>query len=84
MQREALLRTGRYGPYESSYVRKDGSIVWTHVSLALVRKSDGQPDYFVAVIENIARDEADTPRKSLSTRAMARLVSSADSARKRA
>jgi len=38
----------------------------------------------LAVIENIARDEADTPRKSLSTRAMERLVSSADSARKRA
>src|SRR5262245_44592804 len=38
----------------------------------------------LAVIENIARDEAGTPRKSLSTREMARLVSSADNARKRA
>jgi DNA-binding MarR family transcriptional regulator len=38
----------------------------------------------LAVIENIARDEAGTPRKSVSTREMARLVSSADSARKRA
>jgi DNA-binding MarR family transcriptional regulator len=38
----------------------------------------------LAVIENIARDDAGTPRKSVSTRAMARLVSSADSARKRA
>ena len=38
----------------------------------------------LAVIENIARDDADHPRRTLSTREMARLVSSADSARKRA
>jgi PAS domain S-box-containing protein len=45
---------------EKRYCRKNGSIVWANVTVALVRKDDGSPDYFISVIEDIsARKEAE-------------------------
>ncbi|WP_333872880.1 CHASE domain-containing protein [Methylobacter sp.] len=38
---------------EKKYLRKDGGFVWGNLSVKLIRHSDGVPDYFVAVIENI-------------------------------
>ncbi|HJW24285.1 MAG TPA: PAS domain S-box protein [Rhodocyclaceae bacterium] len=38
---------------EKRYVRKDGAVVWTNLSIALVRKPSGEPDYFLSVIEDI-------------------------------
>ncbi|MBE9012536.1 PAS domain S-box protein [Pseudanabaenaceae cyanobacterium LEGE 13415] len=38
---------------EKRYLRKDRSIVWISVTVSLVRTSDGKPDYFIAVIEDI-------------------------------
>lgn len=40
---------------EKRYSRKDGSIVWVNLSVALTRKPDGSPDYFISVIEDISR-----------------------------
>lgn len=40
---------------EKRYLRKDGSTVWVNFTVALVRSPDGRPDYFVSVIEDIAR-----------------------------
>lgn len=39
---------------EKRYFRKDGSLVWINLSVALTRKPDGAPDYFIAVIEDIS------------------------------
>ena len=38
---------------EKRYLRKDRKIVWINLTIALVRKQSGQPDYFISVIEDI-------------------------------
>lgn len=38
---------------EKRYVHKDGHDVWVNLTVALLKKSDGSPDYFVSVIEDI-------------------------------
>jgi|GEM_PF-737253 len=42
---------------EKRYIRRDGSLVWVNLTVSLVRRPDGAPDYFIQVIEDI------TPRK---------------------
>ena len=42
---------------EKRYLRKSGETVWVQKSVSLVRDSEGQPSYLVAITENI------TPRK---------------------
>jgi PAS domain S-box-containing protein len=45
---------------EKRYYRKDGSVVWCNLSVALLRKPDGSADYFISVVEDIsARKEAE-------------------------
>ncbi len=39
---------------EKRYFRKDGSIVWVSLTVALIWKADGTPDYFISVIEDIS------------------------------
>jgi PAS domain S-box-containing protein len=39
---------------EKRYVRKDASLVWVNMTISLVRTSEGQPDYFIAVVEDIS------------------------------
>jgi PAS domain S-box-containing protein len=44
---------------EKRYVRKDGGVVWARLTASLARCSDGSPDYFISVIEDItAQKEA--------------------------
>lgn len=38
---------------EKRYLRKDGSSFWVNLSVALLRREDGAPDYFIAVVEDI-------------------------------
>jgi PAS domain S-box-containing protein len=49
------LLTGEINSYamEKRYVCKEGSIVWVNLTVALARKPDATPDYFISVIENI-------------------------------
>lgn len=55
-----LLLAGAHGSHgmEKRYVRKDGSVIWANVALALVRKPCGEPDYILAVIEDIQQRKA--------------------------
>ncbi|GAC1305339.1 MAG: PAS domain S-box protein [Steroidobacteraceae bacterium] len=39
---------------EKRFLRKDGSYLWTDLSVALRRSADGRPDCMIAVIEDIA------------------------------
>ena len=39
---------------EKRYYRKDGSIVWVNLTVSLVRKADGSPDYFISIVEDIS------------------------------
>lgn len=38
---------------EKRYLRKDGEIVWAHLTVALLRRPDGQPDHFISVVEDV-------------------------------
>jgi PAS domain S-box-containing protein len=40
---------------EKRYVRKSGEDIWCNLTVSLVRKRDGRPDYFISVIEDITR-----------------------------
>ena len=43
---------------EKRYLRKDGSPIWINLTGTLVRDEAGAPDYFIAVVEDIARRKA--------------------------
>ncbi|NER79960.1 MAG: PAS domain S-box protein [Leptolyngbya sp. SIO1D8] len=38
---------------EKRYIRKNGTITWINLTVSLVRQQNGEPDYFIAVIEDI-------------------------------
>jgi PAS domain S-box-containing protein len=61
---------------EKRYFRKDGSIVWVSLTVSLVRRGDGAPDYFISVIADI------TGRKQAEAEAahLAAIVESSDDA----
>lgn len=40
---------------EKRYTHKNGSTVWCHVTVSLVRNSSGEPKYLISVIEDITR-----------------------------
>lgn len=44
---------------EKRYVLKDGSRLWVDLSVALVRREDGSPDYFISVIDDIDQRKRD-------------------------
>jgi PAS domain S-box-containing protein len=45
---------------EKRYCRKDGSLVGVNLTVSLMRKANGSPDYFISVIEDIsARKQAE-------------------------
>jgi PAS domain S-box-containing protein len=46
--------------FEKRYLRKDGTVVWVDLTVALVRNTDGAPEYEVAVFDDITeRKRAD-------------------------
>ncbi|MCB2017118.1 MAG: PAS domain S-box protein, partial [Hydrogenophaga sp.] len=40
------------------YRHKDGHIVWAQLTVALMRAPDGQPDYFISVIQDISAQKS--------------------------
>jgi two-component system CheB/CheR fusion protein len=38
---------------EKRYIRKDGETVWATLSVALIRNRNGEPQYFISVVEDI-------------------------------
>lgn len=43
---------------EKRYLRKDNQLVWINLTVALVRHTDGSPEYFISVVEDIQRRKA--------------------------
>ena len=42
---------------EKRYFKKNGSIVWVNLTVSLVRKSSGEPKYFISAVENITKQK---------------------------
>jgi PAS domain S-box-containing protein/putative nucleotidyltransferase with HDIG domain len=42
---------------DKRYLRKDGSIVWVHMNVVLIRKEDGTPDYNITVLTDISAEK---------------------------
>ncbi|HMN93311.1 MAG TPA: PAS domain S-box protein [Hydrogenophaga sp.] len=56
---EALLQQTLRGErdrysIEKRYLRKDGQVLWVHLTVALVRRAPDVPDYFVSVVQDIS------------------------------
>ena len=51
----ALMRAGRLSSvqFEKRYLRKDGSVLWVNLTVALVRNAQGEPQHEIAVMEDI-------------------------------
>lgn len=51
------MLTGEIDAYslEKRYLRKGGATVWVNLTVALVWRPDGRPDYFISVVEDIQR-----------------------------
>ncbi|HET8912371.1 MAG TPA: PAS domain S-box protein, partial [Ktedonobacteraceae bacterium] len=43
---------------EKRYLRADGSTIWNNLTVSLVRDQQGNPDYFISVIEDISERKA--------------------------
>lgn len=54
-ERVKRLLEGKDNSYvvERRYIRKDGRRVWVSITVSLVRKTPGEPDYFICVAEDI-------------------------------
>ena len=51
--RQMLAREIETYSLEKRYIRKDGAIAWVNITVSLVLKADGEPDYAIAVVEDI-------------------------------
>ena len=51
------IRSGELPEYkmEKRYIRKDGAVIWVHLTVSIVRASSGDPLYLVAFIEDISQ-----------------------------
>ena len=52
-QLDSLERTGRYGPYEKEYVRKDGSTIPLRLNGVLIKDGEGRPRIW-SIVEDIS------------------------------
>lgn len=43
---------------EKRYIHKQGHLIWVYLTLSLIRKSDGTPDYLIAVVQDISQRKA--------------------------
>lgn len=53
------LMNGRIDTYsmEKRYIKKNGEIVWVHLTVSLVRNEAGEPQWFVSVIKDITESK---------------------------
>ena len=54
-ERVAALLSEKSGTtsYNKRYIRRDGSLVWLHVTVSLLRSESGEPLHFVGVVEDV-------------------------------
>ncbi len=57
MEHHRQLWEGECQSYEfdKRYIRKDGTLIWVHLTISLMRTAEGQPLHSIAIIEDITR-----------------------------
>jgi len=66
-RRRLLTRETDIYRKEKRYIRKDGEVIWVSLTVTLARHSDGSPDYFITVVEDIrARKRAEEALRKFS------------------
>src|SRR5262249_20355697 len=70
------LISGEVSDYrmEKRFIRKDGSLIWTSLSVGLVRTPRGRPAYLVSVIQDISQRKAAEEVLARDNDELARLV----------
>ncbi|MBE2295373.1 MAG: PAS domain S-box protein [Phycisphaerales bacterium] len=58
---------------EKRYLRKDGSVVWSELTVSLVREASGRPEYFISILDDISSRKLAEQRLARSTRFYAAL-----------
>lgn len=56
--RKLLTGEQSQGSIEKRYIHKDGRIIWAIVSVFLQHDKDGNPDYFITIINDVTRQKA--------------------------
>ena len=51
--RKLIRGNERQAIWENRYIRKDGSTLWTHSGITLIRAENGQPRLFITIMEDI-------------------------------
>ncbi len=64
--KEMLEGKRRYLNVEKRYVRKNEEVFWTRLTLSLMHDTSGNPEYFVALIEDIDEEKRQTAALSKS------------------
>lgn len=44
--------------FEKRYIHRQGHVVWAYLTITLIRKSNGEPDYLIAVVQDITARKA--------------------------
>lgn len=51
---------------EKRYIRKDGSLIWGHLTVSLLRDAQGRPQHFISIVQDIqSRKEAQAQLRQL-------------------
>jgi PAS domain S-box-containing protein len=55
LESQRRLLTGELdaAEWDKRYVRKDGTVIWVHLTVSLVRTSQGEPDYFITMVQDV-------------------------------
>ncbi|GAB2903865.1 putative bifunctional diguanylate cyclase/phosphodiesterase [Streptomyces mayteni] len=54
MQRELMRGEREHYRVEKSYARADGTVLWTNLTVSLLRDADGEPRYMMTMMEDIS------------------------------
>jgi PAS domain S-box-containing protein len=57
-QHQVLTGASATSYIEKRYIRKDGSSIWANLTLSLVKKPSGEPNYFISVVEDITQHKS--------------------------
>jgi PAS domain S-box-containing protein len=65
---ELLEGKRKHYQMEKRYVRSDGGIVWVHMTVSLLRDASNNPQFVIAIVENISkRKQAEAERRRSET-----------------